>query len=143
MPLGQPDNPVTLKVIAFVLASAAACTSENNAAIAFGALLAALCQNVFFGQSVSNIFSIKVYLIKKILMKIIVEIKIERKRRKLKLPYKNIFTLRTKRNKKLSFTYPRIKQRKLKIFSRNLTVPVFYNKKIKIKSESEPMVQFI
>lgn len=109
--------------------------------MAFGALLAALCQNVFFGQSVSNIFSIKVYLIKKILMKIIVEVRIEKKRRELKFPYKSIFRLKRKKNKKLSFSYPRIKRRTVKICSKNLTFPVFYNKKIKIKSE--PMVQFI
>jgi hypothetical protein len=78
---------------------------------------------------------LKTYFISKGLIRVIAEIRVERLRRKLKLPrakFKlNIF--RKKENKDFVFKYPRFKKRKLKILSREISLPIVSQKELVIK----------
>jgi hypothetical protein len=90
--------------------------------------LLVLTQNVLLSGS-QVIFSkglCKIYIVKNILIRVITEIRIERKRKKLKLPRArlkfNIFI--KKQNKDFVFKYPRFQKQKLKILSRDISLPV-------------------
>jgi hypothetical protein len=138
----SPQEAATQGVIALGVLTLSGCSSgDNTASLAYGALVVALCQNVFFpgSQSILSIFSVKVYIVKKVLVWLVTEIRIEKRRRQLKLPYVNIFKdvniFRAKKKKSEDFIFlaPRIKKRKIRIFSKNLVIPVLYQKKLRIK----------
>ena len=95
-----------------------------------------LAQNVLLPGS-QVIFSkglLKIFIIKNILIRVITEIRIE-KRRNLGLPrarFKfNIF--RNKEKKDFVFKYFRFKKRKIRILSRDISLPVLYQKEMIIK----------
>ena len=75
---------------------------------------------------------IKLYVIKNILIRVVTEIGVEIKRRKLGLPrakFKfNIF--RKEEKKDFVFKYLRFKKRKIKILSRDISLPVPYQKEL-------------
>ena len=75
-------------VAAAVLILSSLSSEDPNTSLSFGGFLLILAQNVLFPGS-QIIFSkglLKFYVIKNILIRVITEIQIERKRRKLKLP---------------------------------------------------------
>lgn len=140
----SPEEAATQGIIALGVLRLAGCSSaDNTASLTYGALLVALCQNVFFpgSQAILSLFSIQVYIVKKTLMWIITEVRIEKERRKLKLPYVNIFRVKKKKSEDFLFFYPRFRKRKIRIFSKNLVIPVLYKKKLSIKKPA--MVQFV
>jgi len=88
-----------------------------------------LAQNVLLPGS-QVIFSkglLKIYIIKNILIRVITEIQIERKRRKLRLPrarFKlNLF--KKQKKKDFAFKYLRFKKRKIKILSRDISLFIY------------------
>lgn len=93
-----------------------------------------LAQNVLLPGS-HVIFSkglLKIYVIKNILIRVVTEIGVEIKRRKLGLTrakFKfNIF--RKEEKKDFVFKYLRFKKRKIKILSRDISLPVSYQKEL-------------
>lgn len=114
-------------------------SSENpNASLTFGGFLLVLVQNVLMPGSQVIFFSqglIKFYLIKNILIRVITEIRIERKRRRLKLPRPKFkFNIFKKQEKKdFVFKYLRFKKRKKKFLYRDISLPVPYQKELVIK----------
>lgn len=126
----------TIAAAALILSSLS--SKDPNASLTFGGFLIVFVQNVLLPGSQVVIFSkglLTIYIINKILIRVITEIRIERKRIKLKLPrarFKfNIF--RKEENKDFVFKYPRFKKRKLKILSREISLPVVYQKELIIK----------
>lgn len=124
-------------VAAAVLILSSAASADPNASLTFGGFLLVLAQNVLLPGS-QVIFSkglLKIYVINNILIRIITEIRVEKKRRQLKLPRPrlkfNIFRKEKKRDFVLK--YPRFKKRKLKILSREISLPVVYQKELIIK----------
>ena len=108
--------------------------SLNNASLTFGGFLIVLAQNVLLPGS-HVIFSkglVKIYVIKNILIRVVTEIGVEIKRRNLGLPrakFKfNIFRKEEKKN--FVFKYLRFKKRKIKILSRDISLPVPYQKEL-------------
>ena len=106
--------------------------------MAFGGFLAVLVQNVLLKGSQCFLPPIVVrgYIVGRILFRIVIEIMVEKKRRELKLPLKlpklsNLF----KKQPKQDFVFKRlsIRRKKFKIFSRELKLPVFYEKEIIIR----------
>lgn len=119
----------TIAAAAIILSSLSA--QDPNASLAFGGFLLILAQNILLPGSQLVIFSkglLSIYVINSTLIRVITEIRIERRRRKLKLPrvrFKfNIF--RKEENKDFVFKYPRFKKRKLKILSREISIPIDY-----------------
>jgi len=97
-----------------------------------------LVENVLLAGFQAAIFSnglLKICIINHILIRIITEIRIERKRKRLKLPrarFKlNIF--RKEEPEDFVLKYPRFQKRKLKILSREISVPVLYQKELIFK----------
>ncbi len=78
---------------------------------------------------------LKIFVIKNILIRVITEIRIEKRRKELKLSrakFKfNIF--RNKEKKDFVFKYYRFKKRKIKILSRNISLPILYQKELIVK----------
>ena len=78
---------------------------------------------------------LKIFVVKNILIRVISEIEIERRRREIRLPrakFKfNIF--RNKEKKDFIFKYFRFKKRKIRILSRDILLPVLYQKELIIK----------
>ena len=134
----SPEEAASRGTIAAAVLILSSLSSEDpNASLTFGGFLLVLAQNVLLPGS-QVIFSkglLKIYVIKNILIRVITEIRIERKRRKLKLPrarFKfNIF--RKQEKKDFVFKYLRFKKRKIKILSRDISSPVPYQKELIIK----------
>lgn len=77
---------------------------------------------------------LKIYVIKNILIRVITEIRIEKKRRKLKLPRKLKFNIfKNEEKKDFIFKYLRFKKRKIRILSREIPLPVLYQKELIIQ----------
>lgn len=124
-------------IAAAVLIISSLSSKDPNASLAFGGFLLVLAQNVLLpGSQVifSKIF-LKVYVIKNLLIRVITEIRVERKKRKLGLPRPrlkfNIF--KNKQKQDFIFKYLRFKKKKLKILSNDILLPVPYQKKLIIK----------
>lgn len=116
-----------------------AATGDKDAATVFGALFVALNERVFFPGSQGVILCVPVFfkgvLVLKILIRIVTEIRVEKRRRELNLPlpkFKFNFFSR-KKWKDYIFKAPRLKKYTLKILSRKRIIPVIYNKKFTIK----------
>ena len=133
-----PEEATSRGVIAAGVLIVSSLSSEDpNASLTFGGFLLVLTQNVLLPGS-HVIFSkglLKIYVIKSILIRVVTEIGVEIKRRKLGLPrakFKfNIF--RKKEKKDFVFKYLRFKKRKIKILSRDISLPVPYQKTLFIK----------
>ena len=114
-------------------------SSENpNASLTYGGCLLVLIENVLMPGSQIIFFSqglLKFYCLKNILIRVIVEIQLERKRRRRKLlrpKFKfNIFKKQEKKD--FVFKYLRFKKRKIKILSRDISLLVPYQKELIIK----------
>jgi hypothetical protein len=114
-----------------VLIMSSLSSEDPNTSLTFAGFLLVLVQNVLQPGSQVIFFSqglLKISILKTILIRVITEIQIERERRRLKLPrpkFKfNIFKKQEKRD--LVFKYLRFKKRKLKILSREISLPVLY-----------------
>ena len=134
----SPEEAASRGTIAAAVLILSSLSSEDpNASLTFGGFLLVLAQNVLLPGS-QVIFSkglLKFYVIKNILFRVITEIRIERKRRKLRLPRARFkFKIFRKQEKKdFVFKYLRFKKRKIKILSRNIPLPVPYQKELVIK----------
>lgn len=124
-------------IAATVLILSSLSSEDPNTSLTFGGFLLIPAQNVLLPEY-QVIFSkglVTIYVIKNILIRIITEIRIEIKRRKLKLPrprFKfNIF--RKQEKKDFIFKYLRFKRRKIKILSHDISLPVLYQKELFIK----------
>lgn len=134
-------------VAAAALAVSAAASGDANASLTYGGFLIVFMQNILLlggGGSQAMIISntvLKIHLLFKLFIRIVTEIRIERKRLKLNLPrakFKfNLF--RREKRRDFVFKYPRIKKRKLKILSREISFPVSYQKERIFKHS--PMIQ--
>jgi hypothetical protein len=137
--LSTSDEAASKDTIASAVSILSSLSSKDpNAFLAFGGFLLVLAQNVLLLGSQVVIFfegSFTIYVINNILIRVITEIRIERKRRKLKLSrgrFKfNIF--RKEENKDFVFKYLRFKKRKLKFLSREILLPIVYQKESIIK----------
>lgn len=132
----SPEEAATKGTIAAaVLVLSAKSSQDPNASLAFGGFLIILAQNVLMPGS-QIIFSnglFPIYVIYNILIRVVTEIKVEKKRRELKLPFKfNIFKKEKREN--FVFKYPRFKKRKFKFLSRDISLPVVYQKELIIKA---------
>lgn len=134
----SPEEAASRGTIAAAVLILSSLSSEDpNASLTFGGFLLVLAQNVLLPGS-QVIFSkglLKFYVIKNILIRVITEIRIERKRRKLRLPRARFkFKIFRKQEKKdFVFKYLRFKKRKIKILSRDISLPVPYQKELIIK----------
>jgi hypothetical protein len=124
-------------IAAATLILSAASSGDPNVSMAFGGFLLLLVQNILLPGS-QVIFSnglLKIYIIKNILIRVIIEIRSEIKRKKLGLPRSrfklNLFKKKEERD--FVFKYLRFKKRKTKIFSRNITLFIPYQKELIIK----------
>lgn len=134
----SPEEAATRGTIAAAVLILSSVSSEDpNASLTFGGFLVVLAQNVLLPGS-QVIFSkglLKIFVIKNILIRVITEIRIEKRRRNLGLPrarFKfNIF--RNKEKKDFVFKYFRFKKRKIRILSRDISLPVLYQKELIIK----------
>ena len=130
-----PEEAASRGTIAAAVLILSSLSSEDpNASLTFGGFLIMLAQNVLLPGS-QVIFSkglLKIYVIKNILIRVVTEIRVEIKRRKLGLPrarFKfNIF--RNQEKKDFVFKYLRFKKRKIKILSRDISLPVPYQKEL-------------
>ena len=104
-------------------------TSSTNASIAYGALVVALAQVILPPGSQAVVTASKgiyrIYIVQRVLMRLITEIRVERLRRKLKLPLK--FFGRKKKIHQLEMRILRFKRKDFKIFkkTRKILVPTF------------------
>ena len=134
----SPEEAASRGTIAAAVLILSSLSSEDpNASLTFGGFLLVLAQNVLLPGS-QVIFSkglLKFYGIKNILIRVITEIRIERKRRKLRLTRARFkFKIFRKQEKKdFVFKYLRFKKRKIKILSRDISLPVPYQKELIIK----------
>jgi len=134
----SPEEAASRYIIAAaVLILSNSSSQDSNTSLAFGEFLIILAQNVLMLSS-QVIFSkglLPFYIINNILIRIITEIKIERKRRKQKLPRAKFkFNIFKKEEKKdFVFKYPRFKKQKFKILSRKISLPIIYQKELIIK----------
>ena len=124
-------------IAAAVLIISSLCSEDLNASLTFGRFLVVLVQNVLLTGS-QVIFSkglLKIFVIKNILIRVITEIQIERRQIKLGLPrakFKfNIF--RNKEKKDFVSKDIKFKKRKIRILSREISLPVLYQKELIIK----------
>ena len=122
----------TIAAAAMILSSLS--SEDPNTSLTFGGFLLVLAQNVLLPGS-HIIFSkglLKIYVIKNILIRVVTEIGVEIKRRKLGLTrakFKfNIF--RKEEKKDFVFKYLRFKKRKIKILSRDISLPIPYQKEL-------------
>ena len=122
----------TIAAAAMILSSLS--SEDPNTSLTFGGFLLVLAQNVLLPGS-HVIFSkglLKIYVIKNILIRVVTEIGVEIKRRKLGLTrakFKfNIF--RKEEKKDFVFKYLRFKKRKIKILSRDISLPIPYQKEL-------------
>jgi hypothetical protein len=122
-----------------VLIISSVASEDVNASLTFGGFLIILTQNVLLSGSQfffpKNLY--KIYIIKNILIRVITEIRIERKKKKLNLPRArlkfNIFIKKQNKDEGFVFKYFRFKKQKFKILSRDISLPVMYQKKLIIK----------
>jgi hypothetical protein len=134
----SPEEAANRGTIAATVLILSSLSSEDpNASLTFGGFLLVLAQNVLLPGS-QVIFSnglLKFYVLKNILIRVITEIRIERKIRKLKLPRARFkFKIfRKQENKDFIFKYCRFKKRKIKILSHDISLPVPYQKELIIK----------
>ena len=134
----SPEEAATRgSIAAAVLILSSLASEDPNASLTFGGFLIVLAQNVLLPGS-QLIFSkafLKIYVIKNLLIRVITEIRIERKRRKMGLPRprlkSNIF--KNQEKKHFVFKYIRFKKRKIKILSRYISLPVPYQRELIIK----------
>lgn len=115
-------------------------SKDAQSSAAWAAFILAVTENVLFpgSQLVIPPYTVKIYSITKIIIRLVAEIRVERKRRKLGLPRK-LFNFNTKNRKDLNFRVWRFKKKKIKFLRRNLNIPILYQKEISlIKS---PMVE--
>ena len=130
-----PEEAASRGAIAAAALILSSLSSEDpNASLTFGGFLIVLAQNVLLPGS-HVIFSkglVKIYVIKNILIRVVTEIGVEIKRRKLGLPRAKFkFNIVRKEEKKnFVFKYLRFKKRKIKILSRDISLPVPYQKEL-------------
>jgi hypothetical protein len=125
----SPEEAASRGTIAAAVIILASLSSEDpNVSLTFGGFLLILAQNVLLPgfQVIFPKGLVKVYLATNLLIRIVTEVRIERKIRKLKLTrakFKfNIFKKQGEKN--FVFKYLRFKKRKITIFSRNISFPV-------------------
>ena len=134
----SPEEAASRGTIAATVLILSSLSSEHpNASLTFGGFLLVLAQNVLLPGS-QVIFSkslLKFYIIKNILIRVITEIQIERKRKKLRLPRARFkFKIFRKQEKKdFVFKYLRFKKRKIKILYHDISLFVPYQKELIIK----------
>ena len=128
-------------VAAAVLILSSLSSKDPNASLTFGGFLIVLIQQVLLPGSGSQVFlfstgPFKIYVICRILMRVVTEIRVERLRKKLKLPRArfNFKLFKKEKPRGLVFKYPRLKKRKLKILSREISLPIIYEKELIIKA---------
>lgn len=126
-------------VAAAVLILSSLSSKDPNASLTFGGFLIVLIQQVLLPGSQIFLFStgpFKIYFISRILMRVVTEIRIERLRRKLKLPRAkfNFKLFKKEEPRDFVFKYPRLKKRKVKILAREISLPVVYQKELIIKA---------
>lgn len=124
-------------VAAAVLILSSLSFQDPNASLTFGAFLLVLVQNVLSPGS-QFLFSkslFYIYLIKNILIRIITEIQVERKRKKLGLPRVKLkfYIFRKQKKEDFVFKCPRFKKKKIKFLSHNISLPILYEKEFIIK----------
>ena len=130
-------------VAAATIILSAAASADPNASLTFGGFLIVLVQNVLFPGALA-IFVPNlgiVYLLKKFIIRLVAEIRVERKRKKLNLPKTSILKIlkdilknfRNKEQKAFIFKYYRFKKRKFKVKSRQISLPVIYKKELIIE----------
>jgi hypothetical protein len=134
----SPEEAASRGTIAAAVLILSSLSSEDpNASLTFGGVLLVLAQNVLLpgSQVILSKGLLKFYVIKNILIRVITEIQVERKRGKLTLTRArlkfNIF--RNQEKKDFVFKYLRFKKRKIKILSRDISLPVPYQKELIIK----------
>lgn len=124
-------------IAAAILIISSISSKDPNVSLTFGGFLILLVQNVLLpgSQIILPTGLLQIYFISKGLIRVIAEIRVERLRRKLKLPrakFKwNIF--KKKENKDFVFKCLRFKKRKFRILSREIRLPVLYQKEFIIK----------
>jgi hypothetical protein len=110
-------------IAAAVLIISSLSAGDPNASLSFGGFLLILVENVLAPGS-QVIFSrdlAAIYVLKNILAQILTEIRIEIKRRELKLPRARFeFNIFKEEKKDFIFTYLRLKKREVKILSRRI-----------------------
>lgn len=124
-------------VAAAVLLFSGLSAEDPNASLTFGGFLIILVQNVLFptSQCLCFMYPIAAFRLYAILIKGVTELRIEKQRRKFNLPRVKLnFNIFRKQNQDLTLKYIRFKKRKLKIFSRNISLFLPYQKELKIKS---------
>lgn len=131
------EAPSRGTIAAGVLILSSLSSEDPNASLTFGGFLLVLAQNVLLPGS-QVIFSkglLRILVIKNILIRVITEIRFEKRRRKLKWPRPKLrhYIFGKKRNKEFIFKYPRLKKRKFQILSRDIPLPVLYQKELVIK----------
>jgi hypothetical protein len=134
----SPEEAASRGTIAAAVLILSSLSSEDpNASLTFGGFLLVLAQNVLLpgSQVILSKGLLKFYVIKNILIRVITEIGVERKRRKLGLPRARFkFKIfRKQENKDFVFKYLRFKKRRIKILSRDISLPVPYQKELIIK----------
>lgn len=127
MTASTPEEAASRGTVALgVLILSGVSTETPNASLAYGAFLAIILPDLFGPHTILPVIILKIFYVKKILIRLIAEIRIERKRKKLGLPRAKLkFNLfRNKERKDFVFKYIRFKKRKIKILSRNISLPV-------------------
>ena len=134
----SPEEAASRGTVAAATLILSAVSSGNpNVSLTFGGFLLVLAQNLLSPGS-QVIFSkglLRILVIKNILIRVITEIRVERKRRELGLPRAKLnFNIFRKENEK-DFTFKsfRFKKRKIKILSRDISLPVLCRKDLIIK----------
>jgi hypothetical protein len=139
---------ITLGVFSLSFASSA----DTNTSGAFGAFLIIFLQNVLFPGSGMQVISDNMlvpFILNKIICRAIIEIQVELKRKKLKLrrkfpsikniQWKKLFK-KSKNQDKFYTSVLRIRKRKLKLFSRQFSIYLPYEKRVLLWKRS-PMVE--
>lgn len=125
----------SVAIEALILSNAAA--SDSNASLVYGGFLLVLLQNVIIlgSQIYVSKTLLPVLLINKLMMRIVTEIRCEVKRKKLKLPRPKLkdYFFKNRKNKDFCFKYYRMRRKKFKFLSKNVSLPVLYSKKLIIK----------
>ena len=137
----EAASKLTIAAATLILGSVSA--NDPSTSVAYGTFLAALIQNVFLAglQCVLPVNFCQVYVIRTLLTKIYVEIQVERRRKKLGLPRAKFKFFETEKKQNFVYKVLRFKKRKVKVLSRDITLPIVYEKECVIKQT--PMVQAI
>lgn len=147
MSSGSPEEAaIKMLVSGSAVTLSIAASADTQTSLAFGSFIAILVTNILAPGAHSVLYLTtyfwRIYWIKTILFRIILEIQVEYKRRKLKLPRKfpNIFK-RRKPSGPLTVEYLRLK--KQKINGSRFWIPKLYTKQLIIRNKQLPMIQHI